>query len=104
MAQDYDVEKIKKQIGETGTSLDQRFNACGQWAQGKFRRAQYNLRDFTAIPTTEDEKELVNEMAIGRFYHLENGDKEAEDQALKSLEDYILERYGRPQMRTRGGV
>lgn len=101
----YNIQAIKDDLGETGTTNDKRIRRSGEKAQAEFERQTANVRGIDDVLTTptNKEKELVNTGAIANFYFIENGD----DTAVRRYEDeliprYIKSRFGRPNFKARG--
>lgn len=99
----YDLASVKKTLGETGDSLNDRIREAGELADGDINDALFNIEDVLPLPTIpEPLQRVANFLSIGYFYFLENGDAKALEIGTEKLKTYIRENYGKPKFRVRG--
>ncbi len=99
----FDLLRVKKLLGETGDSLNQRIREAGELSDADIRAEIENIITF---PVDDDfKKRLIpigNMLTLGYFYFLENGDKSAVEVGQDKLMKWVKKTFGHPKALARG--
>ena len=98
----FDLSQVKKLLGESGGSLDERIREAGELADSDIFSALTNIETLPMVTVPPQLTRVGNFLTIGYFYFLENGDDKGVDKGIEKLDRYIKTKYGQPKAKTRG--
>jgi hypothetical protein len=94
----YNITAVKKILGETGTTNDNKIQRYGSMADNYINSWLVNVEPTIPIPSpTLQLIDLANELTVSFFFKIESGDTIIAEQAERNWQQYFESAYKRPR-------
>ena len=100
----YNITAVKKILGETGTTNDNKIQRYGSIADNYINSDLVSVEPTLPLTTVPQEiTDIANELTTAYFFKFESGDVITAEQAEKTWDKYFIGKYKRPKFYSTSG-